>query len=600
MQRTLAAFLLSPIFLSAPLLPAQLPFSSSEEPSLDRRLAMYAKPSVVRVINGCIGKFRYHPHDASAKPHNTDRYFTVDNKRGGVGSGFFINPSGYIATNAHVVELQHDQSQQDQNWCNRESLEQEAVQRIKRDFQAFVLSSGKLNDEKIKANLSFEKGPHELRHVTLPNGEAFPFEVKAFGDPISEEMRYGGKDIAIIKIEVENAPSLELGDASLVKIQDYILTLSYPGLADITLDEEGYNKPFLEIEDLLKFFPADEASVTKGEVANPNKRLPNQSSVLQMDVSVSGGSSGGAVLNDLGEVIGMITFHKEFGSSSVPFAVTINTIKEFIAEAGVTNEQGVVDELYRKGLELYWQKDYQGAKTKFEAVKALFPQHSEADRLIRECNQAIAEEWSRDYLPWLAIGGLAAVVLVLSYLLLKQKSAPVEPKSAPVEPGGEALGIPNATPDPPDPKKWPSVSKAITGIFQPPTAISTDPFVELKNAQGQGRQVYLRQTRHQLGRDRNWADINVPDEGWEVISRHHAILEKEGDDYRIYDGDLITTTTNGIFVNGNRISPKEGYLLKDGDQLKIGLDPHNQVTLTYYHPVHSQSSAPIHAHNNAQ
>ena len=410
-------------------------------------------------------------------------------------------------------------------------------------------------------------------------------------------MQEEGKDIAIIKIEVNDAPALKLGDASEVEIQDDILSLGYPMGADIVSYKKklrGDPQLNLEIEDLLDFFPANEASVNKGKVANPNKRLPDNSPVLQLDVSVSSGSSGGPVLNDQGDVIGMIAFSSAnyAGESSVPFAVTINTIKEYTGDAGATNEQGVTVDLFRKGLALYWQQDYEGAKVKFKAVKNLFPQHSEVDRLIRDCNQAIAEQWRRNYLPWIAIGGLAAAVLVLSYLLLKRKSVPGELV-------GAGVSVPEAMPEAAEHKGWQSVSRLVTGIFQPSTVMDTNPFLELQNAQGQVQRAYLKQARHQLGRDLEWADINIPEEVWEVISRRHAVLEKEGDDYRIYNSDRIAATTNGISVNGKRISPEEGYLLNDGDQLKIGLDPHNQITLTYFHPMHSRP-APTPSQANAQ
>ncbi len=104
------------------------------------------------------------------------------------------------------------------------------------------------------------------------------------------------------------------------------------------------------------------------------------------------------------------------------------------------------------------------------------------------------------------------------------------------------------------------------------------------------RRFYLLKWRHQLGRDHAWADLCISDAGWEVLSRHHAILEREGSDYRIYDGDRKNPSTNGIFLNGTSINTSEGYLLQDGDQLITGNDPRNQVTLIYSNPANADSS----------
>ena len=114
------------------------------------------------------------------------------------------------------------------------------------------------------------------------------------------------------------------------------------------------------------------------------------------------------------------------------------------------------------------------------------------------------------------------------------------------------------------------------------TLFRPQPFLELEN-QGQRLRLDLEKLEHRLGRGREWADLDVPI-GWEVVSRKQATLRKEGEDYRIFDGDGSTPSRNGIFLDRVRINPAEGCVLKDGMQLEIGLSPHNRIILTYYHP----------------
>ncbi len=134
-----------------------------------------------------------------------------------------------------------------------------------------------------------------------------------------------------------------------------------------------------------------------------------------------------------------------------------------------------------------------------------------------------------------------------------------------------------------------ATTKISSNVSVPPTVIGTQPFVELANQDGQVRRFYLNKERHHLGRDRDWSDLCIPDDGWEVASRHHAVLEKEGTDYRIYDGDRLNPSTNGTFLNKAPITSQEGHLLRDGDQLQIGYDPRNQIILTYSNPRSRQS-----------
>ncbi len=121
------------------------------------------------------------------------------------------------------------------------------------------------------------------------------------------------------------------------------------------------------------------------------------------------------------------------------------------------------------------------------------------------------------------------------------------------------------------------------------TVVGTEPYIVL-NKQGQLLRFKLSRDNYKLGRDRDWSDLDIPPD-WEVISRHHAILRKEGEDYRIFDGDGQHPSTNGIFLNHARINAARGYLLQNGAQLEIGQDPQNHILLTYFNPLYGVPTA---------
>lgn len=63
------------------------------------------------------------------------------------------------------------------------------------------------------------------------------------------------------------------------------------------------------------------------------KNAYNKAEVLQTDMSINGGNSGGALFNDSGNIIGMMTFtplSENLRAYGMSFAVTSNTISEFI------------------------------------------------------------------------------------------------------------------------------------------------------------------------------------------------------------------------------------------------------------------------------
>ena len=115
--------------------------------------------------------------------------------------------------------------------------------------------------------------------------------------------------------------------------------------------------------------------------------------------------------------------------------------------------------------------------------------------------------------------------------------------------------------------------------FAQQTVVNTKPLIELNN-QGKIKRFELTQDTHHLGRLAGWSDLLVPQE-WNVISRKQAVIQREGTDYRIYDGDRENPSGNGMFIDHTRINVSEGYLLKNGTQLYIGQDPRYQIILTY-------------------
>ncbi|MEB3341498.1 ATP-binding cassette domain-containing protein [Okeania sp.] len=112
--------------------------------------------------------------------------------------------------------------------------------------------------------------------------------------------------------------------------------------------------------------------------------------------------------------------------------------------------------------------------------------------------------------------------------------------------------------------------------------ILLNPYIELTN-QNHTITFQLTQEHHRLGRDRNRADLVAPSD-WLVISGCHATIQKIGDRYHIYDGNGNQPSANGLFIDRTRITPSEGHPLENAIEMKIGLDPKNQVLLKYFEP----------------
>lgn len=165
-----------------------------------------------------------------------------------LGSGFFINPEGFIVTNFHVIE---------------------------KSQRVFV----KIYDEQIH--------PVEVLHMNAD------------------------LDIAILYVSLINLPTLRLGNSNNIKDGEDIIAIGAPMGLDY--------------------------SVTSGIIGNPS-RIINEKSYIQISVPIFPGNSGGPLINDNGEVIGVNTFMLE-DTQGIGFAIPINEVIKYI------NEQGIVVEL---------------------------------------------------------------------------------------------------------------------------------------------------------------------------------------------------------------------------------------------------------------
>lgn len=107
-------------------------------------------------------------------------------------------------------------------------------------------------------------------------------------------------------------------------------------------------------------------------------------------------------------------------------------------------------------------------------------------------------------------------------------------------------------------------------------------YIELRS-QGKVLQFELKSDKHIIGRDRSLADLVAPEE-WQIVGRIQAVLCKEGNNYRIYDGDGKKPSTNGLYINHCRITPDTGYLLRTAVDIKIGQNPQNLIEVKYVNP----------------
>ena len=134
-------------------------------------------------------------------------------------------------------------------------------------------------------------------HVVLPSGAALEVSGIVAADP--------AHDVALLRIDAHGGlQAVTLGDSDVMRRGDRVFVLGSPQGLELT--------------------------ATDGIVSAPVRRSPSGRESLQITAPIFGGSSGGPVLSEQGEVIGMArSFHRD--AHSLTFATPINVVKPLLA-----------------------------------------------------------------------------------------------------------------------------------------------------------------------------------------------------------------------------------------------------------------------------
>jgi len=159
-------------------------------------------------------------------------------QRRGVGSGFILSQDGYVMTNAHVVD-----------------------------------------------------GADEVL-VTMPDKREF--KAKVIGTPDKRT------DVAVIKIDATGLPFVRIGDASRLKVGEWVMAIGSPFGLDNT--------------------------VTAGIVSAKQRDTGDYLPFIQTDVAINPGNSGGPLINLRGEVVGINSqiYSRSGGFMGISFAIPID------------------------------------------------------------------------------------------------------------------------------------------------------------------------------------------------------------------------------------------------------------------------------------
>jgi S1-C subfamily serine protease len=443
------------------------------------------------------------------------------------GTGFLYRPDGYLITNGHVVQVAHANDQSAEAARAEEAMEcaKEAVQELPSKLGRPL---NRAEIERIRAG-RLRLGTPTLQ-VRLNNGKIYQGEIKAYSDPTPY-----GKDVAIVKIDGKNLPTVELGNSDGVNVGDQITVIGYPGKADIS-----------EPSTLVP-------TVTNGRISAINKLDNKGTPVLQSEATIDHGNSGGPAFDAAGRVIGIATY-KASDSPGINFFVPIDTALEFVRQAGAQPERGSFDQKWHDALEAYAGQHWSKAHDLMGSVLEMMPDQPDAKRLQVQAGQNIPTNpvmRLTDMFGLPVVLGSAAVVLAIvigigGILVLKRggKSTRTQPTTVTIEP------TPAVLPSPQPVKPIPSARESFGSL-------------QISNGPLAGNRFVIPKSGLMIGRDPSSCAVVLPSD---AVSKQHVWVVPLDNGVAVIDRDSV----NGTYVNSTDSPRINKVVLKDGDRIFLG------------------------------
>jgi S1-C subfamily serine protease len=377
----------------------QKPKDFTQEPLQQEDLVKLVKPSIVRILHRVTGSYtlpqieiNLQTGDISVSKNQKTETVEVDEYISG--SGFVVSPDGYILTNSHVISQETiryyaigekiaDEVDYQTRFLTNDELkkifkDEESVQELMGRAYAAVeeASSFDLNGEVVVLNPSSDKEDVE---DLFKNG--FPVEIIEVNDEFFQDE----KDVALVKINHANLPSVPLAREGSVTTGNKIYVFGFPATAEFN------NKNPLE------------STFTQGAVSATKFAESKEFKVYQTDAKISQGSSGGPMFNDRGEAIGIITFQtgelSRRAGDNFAFAIPISLAESVLNKHSISPSTGTFRGFFMQGLASYYKGKCEEAITAFsEAKKAnfYFAPERYVDFYINVCRDKIAAGASLD------------------------------------------------------------------------------------------------------------------------------------------------------------------------------------------------------------
>ena len=171
-----------------------------------------------------------------------------------------------------------------------------AIQQRQGQGSGFITRS----DGVLLTNAHVVEGATEVS-VTLPDGRSFNGKVMGF-DPLT--------DVGVVKVVASDLPVAQLGDSSTMRPGEWAIAIGNPLGLDNTVTVGIIS------------------AIERTNAVSQGQRVP----FIQTDAAVNPGNSGGPLINDRGQVIGINTAIRKAPGAGLSFAIPINVARKIASQ----------------------------------------------------------------------------------------------------------------------------------------------------------------------------------------------------------------------------------------------------------------------------
>ena len=343
-------------------------------------------------------------------------------------SGFVVNPSGYIVTAGHCVDDSLDYGARwdailfgVEEWIDLGLATPDEADDLLDIAYGNWLVGGEGEGTPPERTVSVAHGRAVSGLATGTATSARVIEVASLSDG----------DVALLKIEQSDLPTIQLDSDVTLTIGTPVLSVGYPASSDLVSDQS--------LEPTFK----------DGTISSRRTREDGLLPVYEVSAALTEGMSGGPTVDHAGDVIGVNSFSIEGETQPFNFLTPVSLVSELLTRNGVSNEPGPIDGLYRDALDAYFAGNYADAIVGFDEVLDRVPSHQQAQDyrslaagLRADQPPLVEEEVAPESAelgavidvvdegpPWLLIGSLGGtlVAVVAGLLLIRRRSRTAMP-----------------------------------------------------------------------------------------------------------------------------------------------------------------------------